>query len=394
MRPLKSIEAAHYLAGVLLLVGLVHRRFLVIRPNRIENGYNIDMIAAIKGNFLLMALFLMVVLLLVLSFVLYYKKRGGKFLGGINLLTLFSVTIIMIGRMATSSLQSVGTAGRASLGIGAWCLMAGIILIMWQGSKDDQSFKLMILSASLVIIIGLYKLDWIMDISVIRELSNKSDRIFGEVVRHMQLTFGAVITGLMLSLILSYGAYRHKRIEGVVAGIVSFAQVVPTLSLLGLLMIPLVYLSTKYPTLRQLGISGIGFFPAYIVLTLYTLLPMVNNTLTGFKSIPKQVITTAFAMGMTHRQVLWRIQLPMVFPSIVIGFRIALVQTVGNCTLAGLVGGGGIGTILFLGLAQSAPDLVIVASLMIVLIAVMFEVMLSRVEKTVNLKLRGDLYHD
>lgn len=394
MKTFKKIEAAHYLASVLLLIGLFHKQFIVVRPNRIENGYDIDLMNAIKGDSLLMALLLLMIVLISLSYRLYYSKKINKLMLMFMYLGIFGMCFFLNGKIASSVLVSVGASGRASLGIGAWSIIASVILLMWQFTNGQGYYKLWILIGSVSIVLGLYSLEWLIDISLVRELSQKSDRIVGEIVRHMQLTFAAVISGMCLSLIMSYGAYRNPRIERMVAGIASFAQVVPTLSLLGLLMIPLVYLSTQYPLLRQLGISGIGFFPAYIVLTLYTLLPIINNTLAGFNSIPEHVIEAATGMGMSHRQVLWRIQLPMAFPSIFIGFRIALVQTVGNCTLAGLVGGGGIGTILFLGLAQSAPDLVLVASLLIVLIAVIFEVILSSIEMTVNQKLRGDLYYE
>lgn len=159
-------------------------------------------------------------------------------------------------------------------------------------------------------------------------------------------------------------------------------------------MIPLTALSNHFPVLKTMGISGIGFFPAFIVLTLYTLLPITANAIAGFRSIPNSVLEAAQAMGMNRRQCFFKVELPMATPSLFAGFRIALVQTVGNCILAGLVGGGGLGTILFLGLAQSAPDLVTVASLMVVCIAVICETILITVESRFQLKIRGDLMYD
>lgn len=391
MLKLKKIEAAHFLGSVLLLVGFFNSSFLVLRPNRIEKGYTINMNDAIIGNSLLMASFVVMICLILITFFMYYSKKIFKILQLLSLMGVLSLYFIITGRVATLSLEILGDSGRVSLGLGAWLTIIGIILILWQGVKDDASFKIVVMLCSFGVMIILYYSGLIMNISLVRELTDKSDRLLGEVVRHMQLTFAAVISGLILSMILSYYAYRHEQIENFVSGIANIAQVIPTLSLLGLLMIPLTYLSTKYPLLRDMGISGIGFFPAYIVLTLYTLLPIINNTLAGFKSIPKDMIEAAKGMGMTHRQLLWRVELPMVFPSVFIGFRIALVQTVANCTLAALVGGGGIGTILFLGLAQSASDLVIVAALTIVSIAIVFEAILSRVEKRVVSKVRGEL---
>ncbi|WP_195683559.1 ABC transporter permease [Alkalibacter mobilis] len=209
----------------------------------------------------------------------------------------------------------------------------------------------------------------------------------------MQLTLHAVTTGIFLSFILGYGAYKKKWIERPVSLIANFFQVVPTLSMLGLLMIPLSMLAITYPFLKELGISGVGYFPAYIVLTSYTLLPLTSHFTAGFRNISSSVLEGARGMGMTNFQIFFQIEMPLALPVIYTGIRTALVQTVANTILAGLVGGGGLGALLFLGLAQSALDLVVVASLLVVLVSISLNLIMTGFEEMVKQRqLKEDHY--
>lgn len=145
----------------------------------------------------------------------------------------------------------------------------------------------------------------------------------------------------------------------------SIIETIPSLSLFGILLVPLAGLG-KLPFFEAIGVSGIGWAPAYIALTLYTLLPIGRNTLTGFYSVEKDVVEAARGMGMKNSQILKKIELPLAFPVIFTGIRIAFIQTIGGAVLAGLVGGGGLGTFVFLGLGEASPDLILLGVLPIV----------------------------
>ena len=159
----------------------------------------------------------------------------------------------------------------------------------------------------------------------------------------------------------------------------SIIETIPSLSLFGILLIPLSGLG-KLPFFDAIGVSGIGWAPAYIALTLYTLLPIGRNTLTGFYSVNKNIIEAAKGMGMSKSQVLIRVELPLAFPVIFTGIRIAFVQTIGGAVLAGLVGGGGMGTFVFLGLGEASPDLILLGVLPIVFFTVLLDYILKAFE--------------
>ena len=174
-------------------------------------------------------------------------------------------------------------------------------------------------------------------------------------------------------------------------GFVNGFQVAPTLSMLALLMIPLASLGQNFPFLRAWGVKGVGFLPAFIVLSLYALLPITSNTYTAFKQLDPSVMDSAKALGLSSKQIFQKVSFPLALPFIITGVRIAFIQNIGNTILAGLVGGGGMGSLIFLGLAQSATDLILLGSLPVVLMALGFEVILEFTELRLKKKM-GVLY--
>jgi osmoprotectant transport system permease protein len=127
--------------------------------------------------------------------------------------------------------------------------------------------------------------------------------------------------------------------------------------------VPLSALAAAWPTLAAAGIGGIGMAPAIIALILYALLPVVRNTVTGIAAVDPAAIDAARGMGMTGRQLLWRIELPLSLPLLIAGLRIVTVQSIGLAVVAALIGAGGLGSFVFAGLGQYATDLVLLGAL-------------------------------
>ena len=163
----------------------------------------------------------------------------------------------------------------------------------------------------------------------------------------------------------------------------SIIETIPSLSLFAIFLVPLSGLG-KLGFFNAIGVSGIGWAPAYLALTLYTLLPIGRNTLTGFYSVDRNIVQAAKGMGMSKSQVLGKIELPLAFPVIFTGIRIAFIQTIGGAVLAGLVGGGGMGTFVFLGLGEASPDLILLGVLPIVFFTIILDYLLKAFEKTMR----------
>lgn len=121
--------------------------------------------------------------------------------------------------------------------------------------------------------------------------------------------------------------------------------------------------------LASVGVRGIGSAPALIALTLYALLPIVRNSYTGLKGVPNAATEAGRGMGMSPRQLLLRVQLPLALPLVVEGLRAAAVLTIGTTTVAYLIGAGGLGVFIQRGIDQVVPDLVLLGAIPIILLA-------------------------
>lgn len=376
------------LALIMIAIGAFGSSFIMLRENRIEKG-NIYTLNAAAGDYWLPVAALLI-LIACLTVAPYVKRLN--FLFGQTIYARFKtiliaisipILIVLTGSMASDMLEGQPSPTRVSLGIGFWLVLIALYLLFVQSLKQYNCGKVeSLLLTTLIIgmVVVIFVSGGLSDLSLVKEYENKASRIQAEMWMHMKLATSATLTGLLLSMFLAKQAYQYPKARGFVMSIVNMAQVIPTLTFLGLVMIPLTQLVIVFPVLKQFGVSGIGFVPAYIVLTFYALLPMSLNILAGYNSIDISIIEAAIGMGMTKGQLHRKIMFPLIIPYIYTGFSIALVQTVANTILAGLVGGGGIGSILFLGLAQSAPDLVILSALLIVSVALILKFILDSME--------------
>ena len=160
---------------------------------------------------------------------------------------------------------------------------------------------------------------------------------------------------------------RRAFLQRWVMGFANIMQTVPSLALFGFL-IPLPFL------------GGIGKHTAIVALVLYALLPILRNTLTGILNVESGVRESAIAMGMTGRQLLWEVELPLAARTILAGLRIATVTTIGTATIAAAIGGGGLGVFIFRGLASVDTTLLLAGAVPAALIALVADRGLEWVE--------------
>src|SRR5437867_11346280 len=158
----------------------------------------------------------------------------------------------------------------------------------------------------------------------------------------------AVPTGILMT--------RRTQLQKWMIGFANVMQTVPSLALFGFLIpIPL--------------LGGIGKQTAIVALVLYALLPILRNTLAGILGVDRAVRESAIAMGMTGRQLLWEVELPLAARMILAGVRVATVTTIGTATIAAAIGGGGLGVFIFRGLASVDTTLILAGAVPAALIA-------------------------
>lgn len=184
----------------------------------------------------------------------------------------------------------------------------------------------------------------------------------------------AALIGVTLGVYIS-GRGREQLADTLLylAGII---MTVPGLALLGLLM----------ALLASMDLRSIGLLPALIALVLYGQLPILRNTYTAIQEVDPAMIEAGRGMGMSPRQVLWRIRIPLAIPVMMAGLRNAIVINIGIAAEAALVGAGGLGRAIFRGLRTGRMDLIIVGAIAVSILALVVDGLLAMVEKGVTPK--------
>ena len=190
---------------------------------------------------------------------------------------------------------------------------------------------------------------------------------------HLALVLISTLIAVMIGVPLGILLTRRERLRGPVLGVASVMQTVPSLALFGFL-IPLPF------------IGGIGARTATVALVLYALLPVIRNTVTGILGVDASVREAALAMGMTDRQILWQVELPLAMSVILTGVRVALVISVGVATIAAAVGAGGLGTYIFRGLRQNDNYLILAGAVPAALMALAADFALGLLEKRFDVR--------
>ena len=200
--------------------------------------------------------------------------------------------------------------------------------------------------------------------SMIEIFHSRSDAILVASWEHLQLTFISLFLATFIAIPLGILLTRYKKWSEPIIGITAIFQTVPSLALLGF-MIPLL---------------GIGTSPAIVALTIYGLLPILRNTYTGIVGVNSATVEAGTGMGMTSLQVLWMVELPMALSIIMAGVRTATVLIIGVATLAALIGAGGLGDLIYRGIAMSNSPLILAGALPAALMAIFFDFSLKYLE--------------
>ena len=186
--------------------------------------------------------------------------------------------------------------------------------------------------------------------------------------QHVELVFVAILTAVIIGVPTGILITRYRTLRGPVLGLANVMQTIPSLALFGFL-IPLPF------------IGGIGARTALVALVLYSLLPIIRNTVIGILGVEPSVREAAVAMGMTDGQVLRQVELPLAMGVIVTGIRVATVIAVGVTTIAAAVGAGGLGVYIFRGLRQYDNNLLLAGALSAALLALAADFFLGLLER-------------
>src|SRR5881628_3639744 len=200
------------------------------------------------------------------------------------------------------------------------------------------------------------------------ELAN----LFGQ---HVLLVAGSVSIAVVLGVPLGIFSARRPRLASPLMAVASIVQTIPSLAMFGFLLpVPLV--------------GGVGARAALVVLILYGLLPIVRTTIAGLRGIDPSIRDAGTALGMTPRELLRQVELPLALPSIVAGVRVAAVVAVGSATIAAAIGAGGLGEYIYRGLSMVDTTVILAGAVPAALLALVVDGSLLWLERQLSARRR------
>jgi len=199
-------------------------------------------------------------------------------------------------------------------------------------------------------------------------IDNFTDRFLPRVVEHIELTLIALAFGFVIAFAAALIAYRYTKFEAPFANVSALFYTIPSIALFQI-MVPL---------------TGIGRLTIEIALVSYTLLILFRNTLTGLQQVPQEAKEAAEGMGLTRRQSLTRVELPLAVPAIIAGVRVATVTTISLATVGAYITPLGLGAPIFSAIQTGANTEFVAASLLAIVLALSADVLIVLLQRALT----------
>lgn len=204
--------------------------------------------------------------------------------------------------------------------------------------------------------------------NVLQFFSQNRTEVLEATLQHLWMVGISTLLAVLIGIPLGVMITRWPALNKPVLGSANIIQTVPSLALFGFLL-PVPWIGARAERL------------AVLALTLYALLPLIRNTYAGIKGVDRSVVEAGRGMGMTDRQLLFQVELPLALGVIIAGVRVAAVISVGLATIAAAIGAGGLGEYIFRGLAMVNNQLILAGAIPAAALALLCDVSLGWLEK-------------
>lgn len=372
--------------ALLAAYGAFGASFAVLKPNRIVQGEAKTILASLP----VWAGWGLLVLLLMTAAVAL--SRASSWLKLIAAAAALLALALAIGSAAGFLTPAGNTYARVSPASGFWTLLFAFMLMAADAiTRLEPPPWMRVLFLFLAAGgIGAILMSGSWDgLSIMKEYAGRADVFWSEAGKHVTLALGSLVAATLAGLPLGILCHRVAALRAGVLNTLNLIQTIPSIALFGILIGPLAWIAATVPGAAEIGIRGIGTAPAFVALFLYSLLPVVANTVVGLAGVPRGANDAARGIGMTDRQRLFQIEFPLALPVILTGIRIVLVQNIGLATIAALIGGGGFGVFVFQGIGQTAMDLVLLGAVPTVALAFAAAVILDALIEMNSRVLKG-----
>lgn len=341
--------------------------FVQVKANRIVAGEAINLPSALAGGLgWLSVLVLLVVMVLNL---LPRLSPTARLCSGVIAMI---VAVAALGLAADAFTPEGNRMVRVAPAAGFWILLLAFAMMSADAvarMAPSRKIRWMLLSGGVAIVVSILSTGLLDHTSVMIEYAARKDLFIRSLWQHLTLALGSLFLAILCGLPLGILVFRVFALRRAVLSLLNLMQTIPSLALFGIMIPVFGWIAANVPGAAEMGVAGIGLFPAVMALFFYSLLPIVSNTLVGLTGVDPAVRDAAFGLGLTARQVLFQVQLPLAFPVVLAAVRIVLVQNIGLAVIAGLIGGGGFGSFVFQGLNQTAMDLILLGALPTIFLA-------------------------
>lgn len=203
---------------------------------------------------------------------------------------------------------------------------------------------------------------------LIKYLLNNYSEYQKDVLVHISISIVAIVCSIIIAFPLGVMCAKYSKVSQPVMNLFNFFRIIPSLAVLVLV----------------LPILGTGFSPALLALILLAIPPILINTYLGIKNIEAFILESAKGMGMDDKRILFKIQIPLAMPLILTGIRTASVEVIASATLASYIGAGGLGDIIFTGLALNDSTMLLLGGISVALLSIIVEITLFILQQVIT----------
>ena len=336
---------------MLALVGaLVGLDWLAVAPNRLLPGQPVSAWRALAlGAALIPAL---------AAVAEGFGLRGARVNGAVLLVVAIAIAWLGSGIAAADLVRDRPASARVILGPGFWIVSTGLLVLAVEQARAGPRWLPAALALSLALLVwGGFVLRAFDHLSLVVDYRARAEAVHDALWQHLALAAAALLIACAVTGPLGWAAFRSARVETLANAALGITQVTPAIALFGLLIPLLAALVAAVPALR--GVAA------------YLALPLLRGLVSGLRSADPAAVEAARAMGFTEGRITREVRIPLALPVLVGALRVAAVQSIGLVTLGGLIGAGGLGAIVFEGMAQFASDLILLGALPVVALALL-----------------------
>ncbi|HWW07735.1 ABC transporter permease [Collimonas sp.] len=366
---IKLYNPLHLLLAMLAIIAGASLPLLSFAPNRLLSGQGIflaQLIVQLNARYWLLAI--PALPLLVAPWL--RPSRINHSILIIAAAALSTGLLALAGHEAQLRSGATESLARVSFGAAFWLLLLTIWLQLAEALRGlalrlpAQVVVIVLALAPAAVLLMTGRLD---SLSLLKEFQNHQEAFELALLRHLQLVTFSVLPAVLIGALFGVLSFRSQTARKLLFPVLNVIQTIPSIALFSLLIAPLALLGSLLP---HTGISGIGLPPALLALTLYSLLPMSHGTLAALEQVPAAVREAAQGIGMSPWQIFFHVELPLALPVFLSSIRVTTVQAIGLAVVAALIGAGGFGVLMFQGMSSSALDLVLLAVIPVILLAI------------------------